>query len=236
MITVQQENKDQSKTKTRHRRMRVLAVIATLVGVWVLVDLYGPWSTNPRKIDPPAISHLETEMWRAYYDKKPFRLYWLLVTTFRTQSNFPFLRANLNAYNAARAAMIFKEGHSRAEYERALPYLEKYYQAICRIGNMPGDTKRLAQLELEWWIVHREHERFGKAELERTIAECTAGYYGIKAESLTFYAERRAAAMLQRDESTKSGIINDRIWQEIETKLLESYEALSIAVAQPISS
>src|SRR6185503_5367989 len=88
------------------------------------------------KFDPSAIAHLETDMWRAYYDKKPVRLYFLLVEMLRKQNGMPFLQSNLNAYRAARAAIVFKEGKNRSDYRRALPYLEHYYRSLFSIGHL----------------------------------------------------------------------------------------------------
>ena len=67
------------------------------------------------------------------------------------------LRAVALAGLAARAAAVFQVGESHDDYRRALPYLERYYAGIRAVSEVPFDPRRAAGLELEWWIVHREH-------------------------------------------------------------------------------
>ncbi|MEW6729724.1 MAG: hypothetical protein AB1489_00170 [Acidobacteriota bacterium] len=209
------------------RRLMTAAIISLLMIGWALIDLYGPWSADLRHFDAAEIARLETDMWRAYYDKRKLRLYWLLVTKLRSQNGFPFLRANLNAYRAARAAIVFKDGKNRNDYQQALPYLRNYFSALCKIGHLPSNADRIAELELEWWIVHREQDHYGEEALINAIASSTAELYGLPAEDLHDYAAARAAAMRQRDACALAvGGVKESQWQEIEAKLLTAYRAL----------
>ncbi|MBI4481881.1 MAG: hypothetical protein HY652_03215 [Acidobacteria bacterium] len=202
-----------------------------LLSGWALLDLYGFWSSDVRTFDPRELALLEMGMWRAYYEHEPLRLYWLLVKKLRRQTHFPFLHANVNAYRAAKAATVFQEGSSRADYERVLPYLEAYYRAICRIGRLQSDPVRVARLELEWWIAHRERARLGEAALVQAIAASAAALYEVPAENLRDYARARAAAMLQRDRLAEThGAVTEAEWQEIGSKLLASYQGLAAAL------
>ena len=69
------------------------------------------------------------------------------------------MRSNVVAYRAAHAAFVFKDGHERAEYERALPDLVEFYTALRGVSDTPFDVDEAARRELEWWIVHRERDR-----------------------------------------------------------------------------
>ena len=71
-------------------------------------------------------------MWRSYYDHHPVRLLVEMNGLLRTQFHLPFWRSCAAAWYAARAAVIFQKGHSRADYMRALPYLVRYYGVIRR--------------------------------------------------------------------------------------------------------
>jgi hypothetical protein len=55
------------------------------------------------------------------------------------------------AFLAARAAAVFQVGRDRADYELALPYLERYYAAILAANEVRFDAARAARLELDWW-------------------------------------------------------------------------------------
>src|ERR1044071_4705941 len=124
-----------SRRKRSKIKWAVLSIIA-LVVVYSLYDLYGPRATKLRRFDADEVARLETAMWRSYYDRKQVKLFNELSELLRTQYNLPYIRSNAVAYQAARAAFVFKDGHDRAEYERALPYLVKFYQRIREVGDI----------------------------------------------------------------------------------------------------
>jgi hypothetical protein len=210
--------------------LKIFAVIAAMIIAWMLIDLFGPWSTDLRKFDAAQMAHLETNMWRSYYDKKGARLYWQLFHMLHDQAGLTFWRANWNAYCAARAAMVFKVGHSRAEYQRALPYLEPYFNSLIVAGHLSADPKIAAQQELEWWIVHRERDKYGVPALEDALAKAAAIFYGVDAAQLREYAKARAAAMIERDDRAQAGNVSEADWQDIDAKLLTSYTSLAAAL------
>lgn len=89
-----------------------------------------PHTVDLRRFDPDAVAELETAMWRSYYDRERLQLFLQLRELMQAQYHFPRLAAFQEAYLAARAAFLFKEGRDRSDYERALPYLQSYYQEI----------------------------------------------------------------------------------------------------------
>jgi hypothetical protein len=211
-----------------------LAALLALLAVWVGWDLAAPLGGRPsvdlRGFDPGRMAHRETEMWRAYYDRKPLRLYWLLVATLHQEYRLPVWRAATTAPSAVRAALAFQEGHDRLDYERAMPDLERYFDAICRIGRCGAPSRRLARLELEWWVAHREREEDGGAALIGGLAAAAAALYGVDAEEVGAYAQARAAAMLQRDAGAETGGLGDADWDEIEAMLGDAYRILGAAL------
>jgi hypothetical protein len=209
---------------------RSIIGLFTILFLWIALDLSITRTVNLRQFDAAAMAKLETDMWRAYYDKKAATLYWRLVETLRKQSGLPFWQANLNAYRAARAAMLFKKGKSRNDYNLALPHLESYFRSLAQSGQLTIDSSQVAQLELEWWIVHRERNTYGKEKLITAIADATGAFYGVQPIALQEYASARAEAMLQRDDRAQVGNMNEADWQEIEAKLVTSYRALHKAL------
>lgn len=225
--SVQEAVKEQTKTKKRRRWPLVAAALLLFMVGWVAIDLYGPWSVDLRKIDANRMARLETDMWRAYYEKRPFKLYWLLVQLLRGRDGFPFFRANVTAYYAARGAMVFKEGKGRPDYERAIPYLDNYFQSIDKVGELGDNTRKLAELELEWWIVHRERKKYGKPALVDSIANATGAIYGVPPAALREYAQARTDAMCLRDDKAEAGGVTEEDWKRIEEMLLTCYGALA---------
>src|SRR3972149_8191783 len=99
------------------RKKIIIITIVVLLVIWAVADLFGPWHTNLRKFDAAAIAELETDMWHAYYDKESFRLFRLLVEMLHDHQRFPYLQAGYQACLAAQAAMVFKKGYERKDYE-----------------------------------------------------------------------------------------------------------------------
>jgi hypothetical protein len=212
------------------RKAPWLAVLTGIFLVWIAADLWMPRRSDLRRFDPAEVAHLETAMWRSYYDRDRFHLFTDLTELLRTQYHLPFLRSWLAAGHAVRAAFVFKRGTNREDYERALPDLERFYAAILRAGNTPFDVRRTAALELEWWIVHRERNRTGPLALERALGELQAEIYRLPPERFSEHARLRAEAMAIRDRQASAGGVTSADWKRIEALLVDSWTALSSAV------
>lgn len=209
----------------------VLSVIA-LILVYTLFDLYGPRSTRLRHFDANEVARLETAMWRSYYDRKQVKLFNEMTELLRTQYNLPYIRSNAVAYQAAKAAFVFKDGHNRAEYERALPNLVKFYRDIRAIGDVPFDVERTARLELEWWIIHRERKSHAPGDLVRALAELPAEIYQMPADRFMEHGRLRAEAMTIRDDRAEAGGVTEADWAKIDDLLHASWRSLYNAVNQ----
>jgi hypothetical protein len=221
-------------TKTRRTRLRrallVLSALVALVAAWVLYDLYAPRRTAVRSFDADAVARLETEMWRSYYARERVKLFRQLSELLRTQYNLPLWRSNSVAYQAAQAAFVFKDGRSRADYEKALPNLINFYKSIREVSDVEFDVERAARLELEWWIIHRERRRHAPGDLERALAELPAELYDVPAEKLSEHARLRAEAMKIRDERAEAGGVTAADWRRIDELLHASWRSLRAAV------
>jgi hypothetical protein len=219
-----------TQPKKRRKALRVLAAIAVLVVAWGALDLYGPRHSSLRDFDPDEVARLETDMWRAYYDKQRVRLFTQLAELMRSQYHFPYLRSNAVAYQAAKAAFVFKEGHSRSDYEKALPNLISYYSSIKKVSGADFDVNRAAQLELEWWIVHRNRASVPAGSLDRALAELPAEIYQMPAGQFMEHAKYRAEAMTIRDDKADQGGVSEADWARIDRLLHESWRSLWEAV------
>lgn len=214
----------------RRRLLKILAIIVLAVSAWILFDLYGPRSSNLRRFDPGEVGRIEAAMWRSYYEKREARLFNQLTELLRTQYDLPFVRSNKVAYNAARAAFVFKKGRTRADYEKALPYLVDFYSDIRNVSDAEFDTDKAASLELEWWIIHRQRKQHKPGDLERALAELAAELYRVPAERVTEHARLRAEAMNIRDTKAESGGVTEADWAKIDELLRASWQSLYTAV------
>lgn len=223
------DNSPKSGRKKGRKRWIALILLLLLLG-WVALDLYGPRHAHMRDFDADEVARQDTAMWRSYYSRQRFLLFRQLSELLRTQYNLPFLRSNLVAFHAAKAAFVFKDGKSRADYEKALPDLRRFYADIREVSDVPFNAERAAQLELEWWIIHRQRAEHQEGDLARALADLSAELYQVPAERLMEHARLRAEAMKIRDNQAEAGGVTEADWQKIDELLHASWRSLKAAV------
>lgn len=202
----------------------ILAAVVLVLGAEWTREHFTHRQSDLRVFDAAAVGKLDTDMWRSYYERRPVLLFRQMITLLRTQYGMRPLEALTNAYRAAHAAFVFKDGRSRTDYEKALPDLEAYYRDIAAMSTKSFDAHRAAALELEWWIVHRERS----SELPNALTALQAEIYGVPAESFAEHARLRAEAMDLRD--GKGAAITEADWQRIGQMLAGSWSSLHNAV------
>ncbi|HKP86209.1 MAG TPA: hypothetical protein VJZ26_08940 [Blastocatellia bacterium] len=217
-----------ARKKSKIKRAILVALAVALT--YALFDLYGPRSSKMRSFDPDEVARLETAMWKSYYARERLKLYNQLTELLRTQYNLPFIRSNAVAYQASRAAFVFKDGRSREDYEKALPYLVKFYRSVREVSDVPFDVDRAARLELEWWIIHRERNKHAPGDLDRALADLPAELYAVPAERLMEHARLRGEAMTIRDTKADAGGVTEADWAKIDELLHASWQSLYRAV------
>ena len=213
-------------TNKRRRTLQIPALILVAVLAYTAFDLFSSRASRMRSFDPDEVARLETAMWHSYYAKQQVKLYNQLTELLRTQYNLPFIRSNAVAYQAARAAFVFKGGHNRQEYERALPYIVSFYTAIRKVSDIPFDIDRASRLELEWWIIHRERDKHAPGDLARALAALQAELYQMPAERFAEHARLRAEAMMIRDMKADQGGVAEADWARIDELLRQSWHSL----------
>jgi hypothetical protein len=220
----------QAPKPRRKTSLKIALVVLVMLLGWVAFDLYFPRTAHLRQFDADEVARLETAMWRSYYDKQRVKLFFELGKLLRSQYNMPLVRSNRVAYYAARAAFVFKRGKQRSDYEQALPDLVKFYQSIRDMSDVPFDVNRVAQVELEWWIIHRERAKHQPGDLDKALAELQSAIYGLPVERFMEHGKKRAEAMTIRDDKAESGGVSEEDWKKIDQLLHESYRSLAQAV------
>jgi hypothetical protein len=227
---VETEQDSTRKIKKRSKGKWILLVVLVAGIAWAAIDLYAPRTSKLKGFNPDEVARLETAMWRSYYQKQRLKLFTELTELLRTQYNLPLLRSNTVAYQASKAAFVFKGGRSRADYEKALPNLVDFYSAIHKVSDINFDVNRAAQLELEWWIVHRERKKHAAGDLDMALAVLPAEIYQTPVEQMMEHARLRAEAMTIRDNQAEAGGVSEEDWKKIEELLRASWASLSKAV------
>lgn len=207
-----------------------LLVAAVLLAGWIAYDIYSPLKVNIRDFDADEVARLDTAMWRSYYSRQRFKLYSEATELLQKQYRLPFWRRQLTAFYATKAAFVFKDGKNRADYEKALPDLEKFLGEIRDLSTTDFDVSRAAKLELEWWIVHRERKKHREGDLARALAEAAAALYNQPADDFLEYGNLRAEAMNIRDTKAEQGGVTEEDWQKIDELLHRSWRSLHNAV------
>ena len=158
------------------------------------------------------------------------RLFTGLTENLRFQYHMRLLRSHVTAYHAAKAAFLFKRGRNRDEYRQALPDLQAFYSDVAYASRTPFNPMRAAELELEWWIVHRERDRYSEHQLRDLLAELQAEIYGGHGTTFAEHARLRAEAMLLRDRKAAASHMTDAEWDSIREMLHRSWASLNVVV------
>lgn len=209
-----------------HRPMRAakaVLVVCALLLFWGALDFFIPRADSIRDFDPHAVASLETEMWRSYYDHRRVALFVQLTSLLRTQYHLSWTRSCVAAYHAARAAVVFQRGKERPDYTLALPDIVDYYNLVHAGSDTRFDVGRASQLELEWWIVHRQRARHAPQDLPEALAALQAAIYSKPEDRFREHGQKRADAMLIRDSRAESGGVSDSDWRRINLLLDQAW-------------
>src|SRR5262245_9522146 len=188
------EHQSEPTSRPKKKRSKVkwgILLVALALAVWAAIDLYAPRHTKMREFNADEVGRLEVAMWRSYYQKERIKLFHQLSELLRTQYNLPFLRSNAVAYQASKAAFVFKDGHNSSDYEKALPNLINFYTEIRKVSDVNFNVEKAAKLELEWWIIHRERKQHAAGDLDRALAELAAEIYHVPVERLMEHASAK---------------------------------------------
>ncbi len=184
-----------------------------------------------RSFNPTRVAQLELEMWKAYYHHKFLKLFLLLLQLTKEFFGFSYLKAIRPAYYASIAAAHFRlnKGKETQEVEeKILKNLTKLYKIIKSNCSDNFDYEKMAQLELEWWLIDRYPNRY-ETTREQALAAAMATLMSVESLVLSDYASNRAEAMVLCDKI--EGKDDQKVdWERVGILLINSYRSLSKAV------
>ena len=190
---------------------------------------------SPREFDPVALGRLEALAWASYYRREwgpALRAFVGMIDQgFGLGPRLTFiaawhvLRANKawapvpdNDPDAARASMM------------------RFYRLVLGHSDLSFDPHRASELEVEWWRLHRAHQRDDAAtrgELERALVDLYSYVYSASPETMHEAARLRAEAMDLSDAWVAGGCeLPDPQLAAERRALVASYSALLDAVSR----
>jgi hypothetical protein len=185
-----------------------------------------------RSFDPRAVGRLECRAWETYYRRLWPAFLMASVGLVRAAFRMSWPRTLVGAWLVLRANQVwapFPDNDPHAA--RAL--MTRFYQLLRTSEKATFDPRRAAELEVEWWRVHRENQHGADAgqELVAALANLYAYTYSADPAAVRPAAELRAHAMDISDRWVEAGCDpQSPLLAEERALLVRSYAALLAAV------
>jgi hypothetical protein len=185
------------------------------------------------RFNPDKVAYYEKAGWEAYYDRNWPRAFRLMVQLNREEFHMPLLLAIAGALDIVRASIAFAPVDN--DTLKATEFLRRYYDKARRRVHIGVDARTLANLEMDYWIIHRKLaiERMKQPDLDNispmveSLANLHAALFGASTEATLRSAELRALAAKTVDRITgrySTDVSDD--WRKVESYLQQAYRAL----------
>jgi hypothetical protein len=196
--------------------------------------------TRLRSFDPVRLADLEYRAWVGYYLRRWPRVLIALVRLVRMGFGMDWRRTLHGAWLMLRAAQLWAPNPDN-DPERAQACMRRFYTLVKLTYGEPANPAKAAELELDWWRVHREGQhRDGShaiddaepaEELVEALTRLYCYLYGAPEAVLQPAAVHRARAMDLSDQWVRQGCQPDSRLLPLEhAALVRSYAALLAAV------
>jgi hypothetical protein len=190
---------------------------------------------SPRDFDPVALGRLETLAWTSYYRHEWVKALRAFVGMVDAGFGLGPRLTLLAAWHVLRANQAWAPVPDN-DPDAARASMGRFYWLVRAHSDLDFDPARAASLEVEWWRLHRAHQREGgatRAELEQALADLYSHVYSTSPESVREAARWRAEAMDHSDAWVATGcdLADPRLAAE-RRALVASYSALLDAVSR----
>jgi len=191
---------------------------------------------GPRSFDPVLLGRRECAAWAAYYRHEWGRVLISSVGLVRAGFGMAWPKTLLGAWYVLRANQAWAP-YPDNDPDAARGYMRRFYALVAADGELELNPAEAARREVEWWRVHRMHQReaeLSEADLARALRELYAHVYDAAPEDVAEAAHHRVGAMRLSDEWVGAGCdrADPRLADECR-ELIASYTALLPAVARP---
>ncbi len=187
------------------------------------------------QFNPEKVAYFEAAGWEAYYAHQWARAFGLMVRLNREQFRVPLLTALAAAVDIVRASIAFAPLEDNG-VPAAKEHIRRYYAKARRTVGIEADAQTLADLEMDYWIVHRnlalerkkDHTLDNAAPMVASLEQLHAALFKAPVAAIRRSAEQRARAAVAVDRIT-GGYSKDVAadWREVEQHLRAAYRALA---------
>jgi hypothetical protein len=193
-----------------------------------------------RSFDPVRVADLEYRAWVGYYLRNWPQVLLASVSLIRSGFGMDWLRTLHGAWLMLRAAQLWAP-YPDNDPKRAQAYMRRFYALIRLTYGEPANPAKAAELEVEWWRVHREVQYREGAhliddaepaeELVEAVVRLYSYLYSEPEVEFRPAAAHRARAMDLSDQWVREGCQPDSPLLPLEhAALVRSYAALLAAV------
>lgn len=188
-----------------------------------------------RSFDPRAVGRLECRAWETYYRRRWLACLVAFLLLVRAAFRMSWPRTLAGAWLVLRANMKWTPFPDN-DPDAARALMRDFYRLLRKSEGLSLDPGRAAELEVEWWRVHREaqHGTGGHGALVRALVDLYAYTYGADPDHVRPAAALRAEAMVVSDRWVAAGCdVADPRLDEERALLVRSFAALLAAVHRP---
>lgn len=187
-----------------------------------------------RSFDPRVVGGRECRAWETYYRREWVAFLVASVGLVRSAFGMSWPRTLVGAWLVLRANQVWAPFPDN-DPDAARKLMTRFYQLLRKSERERFDPTRAAQLEVEWWRVHREAQHGDgsgpSAELTAALRDLYAYSYSVGPSEVDRAAALRAEAMDVSDRWVESGCDPDDPQLAHERALLvRSYAGLLAAV------
>jgi hypothetical protein len=187
-----------------------------------------------RSFDPRAVGRLEARAWETYYRRRWVAFLIASVGLVREAFRMSWPKTLYGAWLVLRANQKWAPfpGNDPVAARRLMA---RFYRMLAGSAGERLDPVRAAELEVEWWRVHREHQHGGPGDpaepLVTALRDLYAYTYSAEPAEVRRAGELRAEAMDVSDRWVEAGCDPDSPLLAHERALLvRSYAALLAVV------
>jgi hypothetical protein len=185
-----------------------------------------------RSFDPRRVGALECRAWETYYRRRWVAFLVASVGLVRAAFRMSWPRTLVGAWLVLRANQVWATFPDN-DPDAARSLMARFYRLLRTSERASFDPLRAAELEVEWWRVHRENQHGADAgeELIAALRDLYAYTYAAEPAEVRRAAELRAGAMDVSDRWVEAGCDPESpLLAQERALLIRSYAALLAAV------
>lgn len=183
--------------------------------------------------DPVRLGQTECDTWVAYYRHEWRRFLVLSVRLVHAGFGMTWPRTLAGAWLVLRANQVWAP-YPHNDPELARGYMRRFYTLVAADGQLAVDPVEAARREVDWWRIHRVHQRetgLTEKDLTTAVAHLYEYVYGVDEQSVREAAQLRVDAMRLSDAWVDAGCdLSDSRLLEERRSLVASYTRLREAI------